>query len=354
MRKLIKIFTRDFSQWTNEIITNAYVNDFPIIWGKGLEDQIVYYSGRSFVWYRYEDDFQALGNFMVQKSLDDKLFSVNEHQVFRSEVDNLRKLLNVSVNEIQDVGEYLKKIISIYKKMYPLYTFGVFMAGAWRDNFLKFHNDQPGQKVMQLVYESRVYSEGLVKECDNFVREMLENLAQKINFPKEYIKLLGIKEINNLIDGRKISPDEIKKREDGYVYLGGEIYPTNDLNNFLASKNILVEQDVISNINVLKGTVACKGQTVKGKVQIIFNSNEIKLFKAGNIFVTPMTSPDYLMVMKRALAIITDEGGISCHAAITSRELGVPCIIGTKIATKVLKDGDIVEVDADKGIVRKI
>jgi len=58
--------------------------------------------------------------------------------------------------------------------------------------------------------------------------------------------------------------------------------------------------------------------------------------------------------MKEAGAIITDEGGITCHAAIVSRELGIPCIIGTKIATKVLKDGDIVEVDAGKGVVKII
>ncbi len=63
-----------------------------------------------------------------------------------------------------------------------------------------------------------------------------------------------------------------------------------------------------------------------------------------------MTDPDFLPAMKKASAIITDEGGITCHAAIVSRELKIPCIIGTRIATKVLKDGDLVEVDANKGI----
>jgi len=57
--------------------------------------------------------------------------------------------------------------------------------------------------------------------------------------------------------------------------------------------------------------------------------------------------------MKRAIAIVTDEGGLLSHAAIVSREIGKPCIVGTKIATKVLKDGDLVEIDADKGIIRK-
>jgi pyruvate,water dikinase len=65
-----------------------------------------------------------------------------------------------------------------------------------------------------------------------------------------------------------------------------------------------------------------------------------------------MTRPEYISAMKKAAAIVTDEGGITCHAAIVSRELKKPCIIGTKIATKVLKDGDLVEVDADKGIVK--
>ena len=67
-----------------------------------------------------------------------------------------------------------------------------------------------------------------------------------------------------------------------------------------------------------------------------------------------MTRVEFVPMMRKAKAIITDEGGIACHAAIVSRELRVPCIIGTKIATHVLKDGDLVEVDIEEGIVRKI
>jgi phosphoenolpyruvate synthase/pyruvate phosphate dikinase len=67
---------------------------------------------------------------------------------------------------------------------------------------------------------------------------------------------------------------------------------------------------------------------------------------------SPMTTPDFLSAMKKASAIITDEGGIICHASIIAREMKKPCIIGTKIATKILKDGDLVEVDANKGLVK--
>jgi pyruvate, water dikinase len=81
---------------------------------------------------------------------------------------------------------------------------------------------------------------------------------------------------------------------------------------------------------------------------------DCKLLKRGEILVSNMTHPDYIIGMRKSGAIVTDEGGISSHAAIISRELGIPCIIGTKIATKVFKDGDHVEVDANKGIVKVI
>ena len=67
-----------------------------------------------------------------------------------------------------------------------------------------------------------------------------------------------------------------------------------------------------------------------------------------------MTRPEYVTAMKKAAAIVTDEGGITCHAAIVARELGIPCIIGTKVATKTLKDGEMVEVRANHGYVRVI
>lgn len=90
----------------------------------------------------------------------------------------------------------------------------------------------------------------------------------------------------------------------------------------------------------------------KGVVKIIIRAKDMKKMKKGDILVSIATDPDIVPAMKKAAAIITEQGGITSHAAIVSRELGIPCIIGTKIATKVLKDGDLVEVDAHKGIVK--
>ncbi len=88
-----------------------------------------------------------------------------------------------------------------------------------------------------------------------------------------------------------------------------------------------------------------------GKVKIIHDLSELGKIEEGDILVTEMTSPDYVPAMEKSIAIITDRGGMTCHAAIVSRELGIPCIVGTGNATQILKDGMIVTVDANHGVV---
>ncbi len=108
-----------------------------------------------------------------------------------------------------------------------------------------------------------------------------------------------------------------------------------------------------------EGITEVVGQTAqpgfaKGVVKKIFRAKDMAKFNKGDILVSVATDPDIVPAMKKAAAIVTEQGGITSHAAIVSRELGIPCVIGTKIATKVFKDGDMVEVDANKGTVKKI
>ena len=76
--------------------------------------------------------------------------------------------------------------------------------------------------------------------------------------------------------------------------------------------------------------------------------------KDGDILVSVATTPSIVPAMKKAAAIVTDEGGLTCHASIVSRELNIPCVVGLKAVTKFVKDGDMLEVDATKGVVRRI
>ena len=109
----------------------------------------------------------------------------------------------------------------------------------------------------------------------------------------------------------------------------------------------------VAKVDSLEGELAFPGK-VRGKVRLILDIKDAAKFQFGEILVTRITDPSFVAIMKKAKAIVTDIGGITSHAAIVARELGIPCVIGTKVATRVLKDGDRVEVDAEKGIVRKI
>ncbi len=106
-------------------------------------------------------------------------------------------------------------------------------------------------------------------------------------------------------------------------------------------------------LDELSGMPACHGK-VKGTVKVVVAMKEMSKVKKGDILVASETTPEYVPAMKLAGAIVADKGGVTSHAAIVSRELNVPCVIGTKFATRVFKDGDLVEVDAFKGLVKKL
>lgn len=99
---------------------------------------------------------------------------------------------------------------------------------------------------------------------------------------------------------------------------------------------------------ILKGVAASAG-IARGKVKIILKPSQNSKMKKGNILVTEMTNPLFVPAIQKASAIVTDVGGLTSHAAIISRELGIPCVVGTKRATKILKDGNRVKVDGIKG-----
>jgi len=105
---------------------------------------------------------------------------------------------------------------------------------------------------------------------------------------------------------------------------------------------------------IVKGTTAYGG-VAKGIARLIFSNDLSNVkFNDGDIIVASSTNPALTPLMMRASAFVTDEGGMMSHAAILSRELHRPCVVGTKTATKLLKDGDLIEVDGDNGIVRKL
>jgi pyruvate,water dikinase len=101
---------------------------------------------------------------------------------------------------------------------------------------------------------------------------------------------------------------------------------------------------------ILRGLGAAPG-IGKGIVKVLASPKEMGKVVKGDVLVTEMTTPDFVPAMKRASAIVTNSGGMTCHAAIVSREMGIPCIVGTKTATTTLREGQVITVDASRGIV---
>lgn len=182
--------------------------------------------------------------------------------------------------------------------------------------------------------------------------KILKELGRRHGFSLTQTKWLAHFETNKL---KEFSADELNERIKFSV-----IYTKRDKVKILVGKRAKAflakqtfEKVSAKDTPYLKGTPACSGY-VKGKVKIINVPEEMGKMEKGNIMVAHTTFPALVPAMKKAAAIVTDDGGITCHAAIVARELKIPCVVGTKIATKVLKDGDMVEVDAAQGVVRKI
>lgn len=133
--------------------------------------------------------------------------------------------------------------------------------------------------------------------------------------------------------------------ENGKVYIT-QSRPVTTIKEGKESEGEEIEEGEV----LIKGLGAAPGVGV-GEVKIVFGEKEVGKVKEGDILVTTMTSPDMVPAMQRASAIVTDEGGMTCHAAIVSRELGVPAIVGSSKGTKVLEDGAAVTVDGDRGVV---
>ncbi len=181
---------------------------------------------------------------------------------------------------------------------------------------------------------------------------ILERIAERIKIDMDVLLLMRPEEVQMAENGYRLSAREISKRKSGEVVVISDgissLYYTGKSYSLL--KELLPIGGGNNGSSVLNGRIACMGE-VCGKVKIINNMQQAEEFEKGAILVTTMTIPEITSAIERASGIITDEGGITCHAAIIAREYSVPCLVGTKTATSVLKDGMFIKLDCINGRV---
>ncbi len=187
-----------------------------------------------------------------------------------------------------------------------------------------------------------------------YKNSLMKEIAKRLGIPFYYTYFVTPEEMKmGLLEG-KLDKKRIELRQQHCVSIcqdGKTIIETGE--NAKEWEQKVVTQTAVEESKELHGTCACPGSAI-GKARVLLNSNQIHEMREGEVLVTQATTPDFVPAMKKAKAIITNEGGITSHAAIVSRELGVPCIVGVANATKQIKTGDLIDVHAASGTIKKI
>lgn len=266
-----------------------------------------------------------------EMSIDDLILSIKEK--INTNIEQKKKQLNENNKTIIKEQKQLIKKYGLTKKELCL------IEEVKRMTFLKAYRKE---YLTYLNYKIRIVQDEIAKRLgtnieivrnmlpDEIRHYLLKNKKVKNQFNKRLKELITIHSDNKIkIKINKKRLEQIKELFDNEG-LSNETYKTE-----------------------IKGQMAYPGYA-RGIVKILEFRNEMKKFNKGDILVSRSTNPEIVLAMEKSAAIVTDVGGITCHASIVARELKIPCLIGTKNASKVLKDGDYVEVDVNRGFLRKL
>ncbi len=254
---------------------------------------------------------------------------------FLEEIDQIKDACHKYQEEKNRIRNNLKKKKEIYKKIKASKLLKAFVQMA--DDFT-FIQDCRKQVVLRL---------------NHFIFLHLKELASRLDFDQELIFYIVPSEFNDFLERPDKFIEIARERQrgclvifdkDGYAIFTRSELRDVDLSNFFKD---------YSKINQVKGTPACPGR-VRGIARVILGSDQFTNLREGDVLITNQTTPDFVPLMKKAAAVVAEQGGVTSHAAIVSRELGVTCVVGAKDAMRIFKDGDSVEVDAERGVVKKL
>ena len=230
-----------------------------------------------------------------------------------------------------------------------------------RDGFSDFYTIEDLQEIKKNYKEPEKHKVKIPKKLAPFTEELRELVFFRADRTDKYYEFWGATKplLEDVSKSIKTSFAELADYDANSIIQGNpKKYSKNFCYVAIKNKYAILDQPILPELlkhdtTEIKGRTAFKGKA-SGIARIVTHSNDINKVKAGDILVAQMTFPSFIAAMQKAAAFVTDEGSITCHAAIIAREMKKPCIVGTKNATKILKDGDKIEVDADNGTVRKL
>jgi len=238
------------------------------------------------------------------------------------------------------------------------------------------------EKVMK-EYKFSPRAEKIIKAIRNFVflrtytteysdhlffigrNTLLKEIARRTQINPQDLIMLDDKEIIEVLNNNGKMNKEIKEMLDSRKNAFAMIWINGEVETVFGDEALTIQKEVAkvfktakssekkSDEKVITGNIANKGK-VTGTARVLNSYKDIYKVQKGDIIVATMTTPDYISAMEKASGFITDEGGITCHAAILSREFDVPCIVGTINATTEIKDGELLELDAYSGKIYRL
>lgn len=310
-----------------KIWTKEHQPFLPYIIFEGTEEIVrVFYDPRGIEWIK---------NLLKNKVKKDKNFPAYLEKNFLENLANVRAVYEKTLAlDHTDLCRYL----DIYERGY------VWFEAAWWLWDLS-EKEQDGIALPKRFIELREKSQDYVPKSEDLFRVSLRKIYSEI---KDFVGVLGISEIK---ENKIPALPELSRRKKGYYFTDNKLFAGLSGGEIEEMYKIKFERAKVGDSKEIRGDSAFGGK-VSGKAKVVLNFKNISKVESGDIMVSSMTLPGFLPAIRKSAAIVTDEGGILSHAAIIARELKKPCIIGTKIATKVLRDGDLVEVDANAGVVR--
>jgi phosphohistidine swiveling domain-containing protein len=247
------------------------------------------------------------------------------------------KYLTAQLKEIKsEVDEYRSQLQAARRRISEINKITAALPVGLRREMNNIH---------QLMYLYNERKKEVINKVNIFIRQLVAWRYPHYSLSQlRKIYQLAPKEIISLLAGDKILNWPQRDKSAVYLMADGQISSG-------GRKYLLLLKDTVS--KALKGLPASPGKAV-GQASIILNISHIPKFKKGTILVAPFTNVNYLPIMRAAKAIITETGGLTSHAAIVARELNKPCIVGVKNLIASLRDGDRIEVNADKGLIKKL
>jgi phosphohistidine swiveling domain-containing protein len=212
------------------------------------------------------------------------------------------------------------------------------------------------RQLQEFIY-LRTYRMEMYGRSHFMILPLLEEIARLARLDISRLKLMTHEEVFAFLkDGKRPTDSNLDQRLKMYAILmeNSEIEPVfAGATAEEVKKQQLRENDLLESASEIRGAPACSGIAV-GPARIIKSLEDLNNVQAGDILVTVMTTTEYTPWLPKVAAVVTDEGGITSHAAIVSRELGIPCVVGTKNGTKLLRNGELIRVDAAKGEICKV